>query len=144
LNSRNSHTVVLVACSFDNSGAGRTCVSRVNSVGSMKAVFVDDYSVGELWSDPVRVYLKELPNGGEPRVVVDLGQVELIKAQWIGGLIQIYLYVRQAGGEIVFARPHDGLAAFFKVMEICRNFELFETVEGAVAGCSESGAGGGT
>lgn len=138
MSSRISHSVVLVACSVDSSGAGRTCVSRINSAGSKQTVFVDDYSVGYRWSDPVSTYLKDSPGSGGPRVVFDLGQVELIKSRWVGGLVRLYLEVRQAGGVIAYARPHNRMVAVFEVTEVCRVFELFETVEGALDRCLES------
>jgi anti-sigma B factor antagonist len=66
-----------------------------------------------------------------PWVVVDLGNVDWFNSKAIGTLVSCLTSCRNAGGDLVVARPGKKVLSIFMVSQVVKLFDTYETVKEA-------------
>jgi anti-sigma B factor antagonist len=66
-------------------------------------------------------------------VVFDLGGLDLIDSSGVGAIVSLFKRVRTLQGDVKVARLQGQPAEIFKLLRLDRAFELFDTVDAAVA-----------
>ena len=73
---------------------------------------------------------------GIPRVVIDLGNVDWLNSKGIGALVSSLLSCRNAGGEMVVARPSKKVKSIFMVSQLVKLFDSYATLKEAKSALS--------
>ena len=81
--------------------------------------------------------VKELLAAGKTKLVIDLGKVKWFGSTSLGALLASYTSVKEAGGELVVARPSRKIHSVFVYTQIIRVLTNFDTVEEAVESLSK-------
>jgi len=68
---------------------------------------------------------------GVPWIVVDLGKVDWFNSKGIGTLVSCVTSCRNAGGDLVVARPGKKVISVFMISQVVKLFNTHETVDGA-------------
>lgn len=104
------------------------------SVGSKKSIAVVR-PMGRMMGPPETTNLhkrvKRHINKGVPWVAVDLGKVDWFNSKGIGTLVSCLMSCRDAGGEMVVARPGKKVLSIFMVSQVVKLFDTYETVKDA-------------
>ena len=66
-------------------------------------------------------------------VVFDLAGLELIDSSGVGAIVSLFKRVRTLQGDVKIARLTGQPSEIFKLLRLDRAFEIFETIEQAVA-----------
>ncbi|MEK7729212.1 MAG: STAS domain-containing protein [candidate division KSB1 bacterium] len=77
--------------------------------------------------------LHELIDQNKTRIVVDLGNVDWMNSSGLGVLIQALNTMRNNGGDIKLANVTERIKSLLMITKLTRIFEIFDTVEDAVA-----------
>ena len=75
---------------------------------------------------------KELLDGGDNRVVVNLGEVRMIDSSGIGVLMRLLTSSRQLGGNTKLVNPSAFALKTLKLVGVLPLFEIYEEEEKAV------------
>ncbi|MFC1499454.1 anti-sigma factor antagonist [Candidatus Zixiibacteriota bacterium] len=81
--------------------------------------------------------VKQHISKGIPHVVIDLGNVDWLNSKGIGMLISCLTSCRDAGGEMVVARPSKRVKSLLMISQVIRLFDTYETVKEAKRALSE-------
>jgi anti-sigma B factor antagonist len=73
---------------------------------------------------------------GVPRVVIDLGNVDWLNSKGIGALVSSLMSCRNAGGEMVVARPSKRVKSIFMVSQLVKLFDSYATLKEAKSALS--------
>ena len=76
--------------------------------------------------------VKNYINQKKTNIVVDLGNVDWMNSPGLGTLISSLTSVRNAGGELVIARPTEKIDKLLIITQLEKIFKSFGTVEDAV------------
>jgi anti-sigma B factor antagonist len=82
----------------------------------------------EQFHETVKSYI----NQKKTNIVVDLGHVDWMNSPGLGTLISSLTSVRNAGGELVLARPTEKIDKLLIITQLEKIFKGFETVDDAV------------
>lgn len=74
---------------------------------------------------------------GKKNFVVDLGDVDWMNSPGLGVLITAYTSARNAGGNLVIARPTRKVKSLFVLTQLERIFKSFDEVDEAVESFTE-------
>lgn len=66
------------------------------------------------------------------KIVIDLGKVKWFGSTSLGALLASYTSVKEAGGDLVVARPSRKIHSVFIYTQIIRVLNYFDTIEEAV------------
>ena len=78
--------------------------------------------------------LVETVEGGQKRLVVDMGSVDFVDSSGLGAIIGVLKAARQAGGDLRIACPTSQLRSILKLTMLDRVLRPYETVEEALTG----------
>jgi anti-sigma B factor antagonist len=81
----------------------------------------------------VRQVLADLPKPGKAKIVVDLTAMDWIDSSGVGALIVLYKRARTLGGDVKVAGLQRQPKEIFRLLRLETAFEVFETVDDAVA-----------
>jgi anti-sigma B factor antagonist len=70
--------------------------------------------------------------------VIDLNDVEFIDSLGLGGLIYALKAARESGGDVKLCRMSDSVYRTFKLVQLQRVFQIFESSTGALAAIANS------
>jgi len=91
---------------------------------------------GKMMGDPDTVKfheaVKDYIDQGKKNFVVDLGNVDWMNSPGLGVLITAYTSVKNAGGNLVIARPTKKVKSLFVITQMERIFESFDELDEAV------------
>ena len=91
---------------------------------------------GKMMGGPDTVKFHEAIKGyidqGKKNFVVDLGNVDRMNSPGLGVLITAYTSIRNAGGDLVIARPTKKVKSLFVITQLERIFKSFDEVDDAV------------
>lgn len=91
---------------------------------------------GRMMSGPdlrsVRKAVRKLTGQGFPWIVLDIGNVEWMNSVGLGALISGMVSCRNAGGNVVVARPTRKVRSLFMTVQVMRLFETRDTVISAI------------
>ena len=73
-----------------------------------------------------------------PRVVLDLERLSYASSWGLAALIRIHHHYRARGGTIAFANLHNAVATLLRISHLDRMFDLYPTVDEAIAHVSPS------
>jgi len=97
---------------------------------------------GKIMGDPNTAkmceYLRNLVLSGTRGLVMDFREVEWINSTGIGKIISCLTTLRQAGGDIRFARLQHTTQHYFHITKLDSVLRSFESVEEAVASFAEA------
>jgi anti-sigma B factor antagonist len=92
---------------------------------------------GKMMGGPDTVKFHEAVKGyleqGKKNFVVDLGNVDWMNSPGLGVLITAYTSVRNAGGDLVLARPSKKVKSLFVITQMERIFKTFDELDAAVS-----------
>ena len=77
-------------------------------------------------------HVKDLLANERKKIVIDLGKVKWFGSTSLGALLASYTSVKEAGGELVVARPTRKIHSVFIYTQIIRVLSHFDTIEEAV------------
>jgi anti-sigma B factor antagonist len=97
---------------------------------------IDVYTAPQL-----RERLISLVDGGDRRVVVDLGRVEFLDSTGLGVLVGALKRLRGVDGELSLVCPQERLLKIFRITGLDRVFTLYDSVDAATSD-SDGGAPG--
>jgi anti-sigma B factor antagonist len=83
--------------------------------------------------DAVKAYLDQ----GKKNFVVDLGNVDWMNSPGLGVLITAFTSVKNAGGELVIARPTKKVKSLFVITQLENIFKTFDDMDEALNALSE-------
>lgn len=83
--------------------------------------------------DAVRQMFMDLPEKGSAKLVVDLSGLEWIDSSGVGALITLYKRARTKGGDVKVAGLQRQPKEIFRLLRLESAFEVFDTVELALA-----------
>jgi len=78
--------------------------------------------------------VKVLIERGIPWIIVDLGDLEWMNSQGIGALMTCVTSARNAGGELVVARPGRRVNSIFMVSQVVKLFTIAPSIKVAREG----------
>ena len=91
---------------------------------------------GKMMGDPDTVKFHEAVKSyldqGKKNFVVDLGNVDWMNSPGLGVLITAYTSVKNAGGNLVLARPTKKVKSLFVITQMEQIFQSFDEIEAAV------------
>jgi len=91
---------------------------------------------GKVMGGPDTVKFHEAIKGyigqGKKQFVVDLGNVDWMNSPGLGMLITAYTSVRNAGGDLVIARPAEKVKSLMVITQLERVFKSFDELDDAV------------
>ncbi len=76
--------------------------------------------------------LKELIQGRERFIVLDLAEVDFIDSTGLGAIVTV-LKALGGDGELVICNPRETVSSLFRLTRMNRVFQIFSSVEEAVA-----------
>ena len=82
--------------------------------------------------DAIKAYLDQ----GKKNFVVDLGNVDWMNSPGLGVLITAFTSVKNAGGELVIARPTKKVKSLFVITQLENIFTTFDDMDEALNGFS--------
>jgi anti-sigma B factor antagonist len=92
---------------------------------------------GNLLGEPETTVLREtvlhLTERGEKRVVLDLGGLHAINSTGLGVLVSSLASLRRREGDLALASLSDKVHALMMITHLIRVFNVYDTVERAVA-----------
>lgn len=65
-------------------------------------------------------------------IVLDMELVKFMDSLSLGMLVPLLLYAKRLGGALKIARPNDTIKKLFKLLQIDKIVEIFDTVEEAI------------
>ncbi|MDP6041919.1 MAG: anti-sigma factor antagonist [Candidatus Latescibacteria bacterium] len=71
------------------------------------------------------------------KVVLDLGQVRWLNSMAFGVLTSLLQRLRKVSGDLKLAKAHDHVISVFVQTQLIKIFDLYDTVEEAVASFNE-------
>ena len=74
------------------------------------------------------------------QMVLDLGEITHIDSGGLGTLVSLYASARKVGGEIKLARLGDHARELLQITRVVTLFEIFDTVEDAIASFRKAAA----
>jgi anti-sigma B factor antagonist len=80
----------------------------------------------------LRRQLQNLIEQGKKKIVVDLGQVELMNSSGLGMLIGGLTTVRNAGGDLKLANASPKILTLFTVTKLSKVFTHFDSLKNAI------------
>jgi anti-sigma B factor antagonist len=93
---------------------------------------------GNLLGEPETTALREtvyrLTERDELQVVLDLGSLKAINSTGLGVLVTALTSLRKRSGDLFLARLSDKAHALMMITHLVRVFNIYDTVERAVAG----------
>jgi anti-sigma B factor antagonist len=116
----------------------RTVHSNINGVIVIRlsgAIYFGEESTS------LRSLVKGLLNESH-HMVLDLGEVTHIDSGGLGTLVSLYASARKVGGEIKLARIDDHARELLQITRLVTLFEIFDTVEDAIASFNRAAAAG--
>jgi len=78
--------------------------------------------------DAVRTFIDQ----GKKNFVVDLGNVDWMNSPGLGVLITAFTSVKNAGGELVLARPTKKVKSLFVITQLEKIFKTFDELDDAL------------
>ncbi|MDP7421526.1 MAG: STAS domain-containing protein [bacterium] len=98
-----------------------------NILGRVEYEDVDEFQ------HAVKNLIQETPeNGSSRKVVINLEQTEFMNSVGLGCIINLANDIRAVGGDLKLARPNRELARLFDVVNLVKNFEIYNSIEAAV------------
>jgi anti-sigma B factor antagonist len=97
---------------------------------------VDLYTAPEL-----RERLTALVEGGNRRIVVDLGRVEFLDSTGLGVLVGALRRLRGVDGELALVCAQERLLKIFRITGLDRVFTLYDSVDAATSHGDDGSAG---
>lgn len=70
---------------------------------------------------------------GRTKLILDCGQLEYISSMGIGMLVRVNARMKKLGGDVKLAAVHGAVAQILTVVALNRVFQLYPTVEDAIA-----------
>lgn len=83
-------------------------------------------------ADELVAAIAQRPAGGQPLVVIDLGQVPLVDSAGLESLLEIQQSVRQSGGSLKLAAPSQLCEEIFRITGVCQQLDTYPDVKAAV------------
>ncbi|MEK6570379.1 MAG: STAS domain-containing protein [Bacteroidota bacterium] len=80
----------------------------------------------------LRRQLHSLIDQGQKKIVIDLGQVELMNSSGLGMLIGGLTTVRNAGGDLRLAKASTKILSLFTVTKLSKVFTHYDSVKSAI------------
>lgn len=78
---------------------------------------------------------------GRRRVLLDLEELTYISSWGLGALVRVHHHFAVRGGRLAFARLHSKVAGVLKVSHMDRLFDLYATLEEAMAALRDEQGG---
>lgn len=103
-----------------------------NKIDEVIVVCVNGVSYFGEESASLRIHMKDLLDQSR-QIVLDLGNVTHIDSGSVGTLVAVHSSARKVGGNVKFANLGDHTREVLQITKLVRVFEIFETVEDAVA-----------
>jgi anti-sigma B factor antagonist len=76
---------------------------------------------------------------GVTRVVVDMGSVDWLNSKGVGTVVSSLMSCRNAGGDLVVARPSKKVRSIFMVSQLVKLFDSYPTLKEAKAALGDPG-----
>jgi anti-anti-sigma factor len=81
-----------------------------------------------------RERVKQLVEGGCPRLIVDLGEVSFVDSSGLGAVIGGLKVTRQSGGDLRIARANEQVKLVLELTSLNRLLQPYESLEEALEG----------
>jgi anti-sigma B factor antagonist len=78
--------------------------------------------------------ISELPQNGQPRVVIDMEGVSFVDSTGLGSVIAALKQIRNRQGELRLAAPNQQVRVVLELTTLDKVFPYFATLEEALAG----------
>jgi anti-sigma B factor antagonist len=98
-----------------------------------RAVIAAKGRVNAMSTPALKARIRELVEAGRPEIVCDLGGVGFLDSSGLAALVSGLKTTREHGGYLKLAGLNPQVASIFKLTMLDRVFELFPTVEAALA-----------
>lgn len=103
---------------------------RVEDRSGIRVVRIDGMLTHEGESQLVSTVVNLL-NEGSTRIVLDLGDVQMINSAGLGALVRVTAQVNSQHGRIALARPSPFVTGVLENTKLNRYFDVYPTVESA-------------
>jgi len=82
-------------------------------------------------TEVLRLKLKSLIDGGQQRIVLDLGEVTYVDSVGLSTLVAAYTTARRAGGDLKLLHLPRGVHQLLQITRLSTVFEIYENFEAA-------------
>ncbi|MGA3164479.1 MAG: STAS domain-containing protein [Terriglobia bacterium] len=82
-------------------------------------------------TEALRSKLKQLIDGGQQRIILDLGEVTYIDSVGLSTLVASYTSARRAGGDLKLLRLPRGVHQLLQITRLSTVFEIYESLDAA-------------
>ena len=115
-------------------GHGATMDLSLRKIGQTLVVsFTGRVDLEEETSVAFKEKLKSLIGDGHLHVIMDLSNVGFVDSEGLGALISCLKVLRQAQGSLTLTNLSDSVEAVLRITRLIRVFDVFATVEDALA-----------
>jgi anti-sigma B factor antagonist len=105
-----------------------------NKHGRVTVISLKGNLLGEPETTALRETVYRLTERDEKQVVLDLGGLKAINSTGLGVLVTALTSLRKRSGDLLLARLSDKVHALLMITHLIRVFNVYDTVERAVAG----------
>lgn len=105
---------------------------KEKTFGDVAVLTLSAVSMNDALGLTLHPHVKDLLEKGVKKIVIDLGKVKWFGSTSLGALLASYTSVKEAGGDLVVARPTRKIHSVFVYTQIIRVLKHFDTVEEAV------------
>ena len=89
-------------------------------------------------TEVLRLKLKSLIDGGQQRIVLDLGEVTYVDSVGLSTLVAAYTTARRAGGDLKLLHLPRGVHQLLQITRLSTVFEIYDNFESARESFSSS------
>jgi anti-sigma B factor antagonist len=82
-------------------------------------------------TEALRSKLKELIDGGQQRIILELGEVTYLDSVGLSTLVASFTSARRAGGDLKLLRLPRGVHQLLQITRLSTVFEIYETLDAA-------------
>jgi anti-sigma B factor antagonist len=107
-----------------------------HSVGSVRVTIIHEPRVDAKSGGELHAAIRQLIDGGDRRIVIDLSAVRFIDSTGLGALVASFKHMGKSG-QLVLCGVCDAVVTLFKLTRMDKVFRLFPSREAAVAAIAE-------
>ena len=106
---------------------------NVTKISDRQVVIAAKGRMNAVTAPAMKARIQELVASGHVEIVCDLANVTFLDSSGLSALVSGLKATRENGGYLKLARPNEQVAKIFKLTMLDRVFELYPSVEAALA-----------